>query len=773
MKRILLLGVFLFLFSCISHAVGITGCQALSAGTSYTLTADITNTATNPCYTTAGASVTLNLNGHTVDGIGTNDFYSDAGGDDTFTVFGGRVQDFDQAIVVSGSTTSWYWHDMVFDDISGTSAFDFSANSAGRFDFINISNSGAWQFRAISASNNLTDSTFTNCTGDCFQIDGNSDNNQLIRVNMTGAVDDGVQLTGALQDGTNLTTVRILGAADDGIRMEGDDAIFTNVTIQGASECISTTNGAVVFNNIGLFNCTSNYISSTPSYTINNITLGYSEDYGNANFTVSYTSDAEITEGTNVRGLDPFFFSLDGSALADLNITATVKLFSPDCAQTAVYLDTGFPSSQYEIYTEGSAYATASCADDAATFSATGFWGYALGYIVRLVNSTNYPLPSGTTNISTILYVTFFDESTGLPISIDNAVLSFNVWNSTLDDTVARNYSVSYAASNATANATVNAHPDWATANISSIESYAKADYAPRSRFMIFAETPLDQQQNVSVYLIPLSDASYGIITVVDRGSPVQGAYVEILKYFSTTSAYTLIDEKVTNNEGQAATYIDPIAYYKFLILDSEGNTIYLSADPEQFICDPTCKIVISIGDQVPTHWITPYATASCYGNASANSIIYSYSDPTGFTSTINWLAWRGDNLTPVVNVSVSASAAGYVANLSAPENLSAYVYTCAIQRTASPPWTVFADILDLRDAIAFMEDFPFVALMIVIAPAAMGILIHPAFGVVGALMGLFGTQILGMTNLPETAMIGFVVVGAVLVFLFVRDDSG
>ena len=137
---------------------------------------------------------------------------------------------------------------------------------------------------------------------------------------------------------------------------------------------------------------------------------------------------------------------------------------------------------------------------------------------------TNYPLVAGTPNISTGLYVTFFDESTGLPIDIDNAVLSFNVWNSTLSDPVVRNYSVSYAASNATANATVNGYPDFATANVSSFESYAKADYTSRSRFMTFASTELDVQQNISVFLLPLSQASYGIINVVDNGDPVEEA---------------------------------------------------------------------------------------------------------------------------------------------------------------------------------------------------------------------------------------------------------
>lgn len=818
MRAWLLLAVFFVLFSCIAHALDITTCQALNAaGTTYRLTANPASVAAD-CFPVSANNIILDGNGFTIDGDdsgSTDQGVVTSSGVTGFTVKNLIVHDFAECVRLDNTDTS------VIQNVTCQSQ-DQSNNGVLRIvtgsdtnQLINntIQTGNAPVGIYIDGTVSGTTISGTTCNGltmACIDINGTATgfiiaNNTVNAQNGGGGGVAGGAAGIILSGGSSNTVVNntvanataatagiwaisgsgytfanntLSNIAGNGMYLNGMTASswtgnrYTGMTLAAINISTATTN---TFNNEFIYSQTTYISSSTAtSSTFTNTTLGYNATVGWANFTSFTLANRNIVENTDIN-VDPEFVSVDETVAAVLNVTALIKLVSDyNCYEVSAYKAAGFPNSRVNIYNTGSFFITANCTVGAnsASFYVQNFSGYALGFSVYLMNSTNYPL-GAVSNISSIFYVTFYDESSGAAINIDSATLSFNAWNSGLADAVARNYSINYAGAGTVQNATINAHPNWTWANLSSIESYAKSGYASRTRFMNFANTSLSTLQNISVYLLSLSEASYGIITVVNRGEPVDGAYVRILKYFSSSSSYTVVDEKVTNNQGQAASYIDPIAYYKFLVLDANGNQLYLSPAPEQFICDSTCKIVISIGNQVPTHWITPYASASCYGNASANSIIYAYNDATGFTSTITFLAWRGNNTSAVVNYTTAAASAGYIANLSAPENLSAYVYTCAVQRTASPPWYAFVGQIDLRTFIPHMADFPFVALIAVIAPAAMGILIHPAFGVAGAVIGLFGAQILGITNLPETAMAGIIAVGAVLAFLFVRDDNG
>ena len=305
-------------------------------------------------------------------------------------------------------------------------------------------------------------------------------------------------------------------------------------------------------------------------------------------------------------------------------------------------------------------------------------WNASRDYIVWLVNESNQSI-NGAGNINTTLNVTFYDESNNTNISIENMLATFAV---RFTDGTFKNFTVSYTGM--FGEGWVRGHPAFYTANVSSFEVYSKTGYTTRSRFMVQAATYLGTRQDVKVYMLEESKADYLIINVVDSGNAVVGAYVQILKYYGA-GTYLNVEQKITNVNGQAGAYLELDAYYKFAVYDSTGGQLYMSANPEQFVCvSGTCSITIDISGSSPLYFMTPYYSASCYGINATESIAFNFADQTGNTHNIRFRAWRSTNITGLGSAAVcdqtaSASSASYVCTLAPPENFTTYAYTCAV----------------------------------------------------------------------------------------------
>lgn len=384
-------------------------------------------------------------------------------------------------------------------------------------------------------------------------------------------------------------------------------------------------------------------------------------------------------------------------------------------------------------------------------------------YFVWLVNYTNGSI-IGASNLSTFYYVTFQDETNLSTIFTDSATLSFTAW---FKDGGFKNYTLAYIATNAVKNATVNGYPNWYTANITSHEVYTKALYTGRSRFLRYASYTLSIQENLTVYLLLDSLSTYAIITVRQTGTAVPDAYIQILKYYGTNNSYINIEQKVTNIEGQAFAYVDIDAFYKFSVADSHGIQLYFSSSPEQFICNPTCQITINIGSSLIGNYIMPYAAGDCYGSNTSNSIIYNYVDYTAKTNTINFLAKRDDNY--VCNYTISGSSGSYICTLPAGENLTQYVYTCIIRRTASPDLDWLAKIIDFTH-IAGINDWMILGIVIIVGIAVASI--HPAVAVGLIGVAIFLLRISNIIQVKYELAFASLIVSALLVYLMLKEKG-
>jgi hypothetical protein len=367
---------------------------------------------------------------------------------------------------------------------------------------------------------------------------------------------------------------------------------------------------------------------------------------------------------------------------------------------------------------------------------------------------------------SAIYNMTFVDETTLTPISADAAAQTYNIL---LPDGTTKTFGLSYAGPNAEVWYYPNAIPETIS---SSFETYSKGTYSTRSRFTINQTPNMSSTSAVTIYLAPLNSSSYSLLSVVNNGAPVTGAYIQVLRYYVGTGLYDNIDQKITNNNGQAGGYYDVSAWYKFVIYDSSWNQLYISASPEQFVCTPNCALTINIASQNHVNMIGPYVSAYCAGNNTTNAIVYTFADFTGQATSMNFLAWRVNASNPVTvcNSTVAGSSGGYTCNLAPPENLSNYAYACEVRYTASPAHVAFGNIIDFQQFTPLTDWGP-VALVFIIGLGACAF--HISIGVGLAGISLYILSAMGWVQINQAVTIPILIVSLVLAFLFAKRGDG
>lgn len=399
-------------------------------------------------------------------------------------------------------------------------------------------------------------------------------------------------------------------------------------------------------------------------------------------------------------------------------------------------------------------------------------------YFVWLTNSTNGTIngTAASANLTTIFNVSFYDESTWLNKSIDSVTASYTVLFPDGD-----NKSFIITAGNGSVNNIntfmVRGFPSAFIANLSAMEVYTGTNYTTRTRFLMDAAVPFNQSNNINIYLYPLSSSTYVIINIQKNRAPVENAYVQITKYhaISTSSGeYVNIDQEITDANGQAGLYTDLAAYYKFAVYSSSGSLLYTSSTPQKFVCSSSpCSVTIDLSSAAALYYLSASTVGNCFANLTANSLVCSYSDYTGMTSSINFLAWRSTNnswgAAAVCNGTVTGSSGGYTCALPTGENFSLYAYTWEIRITSSPPHTVLVGIEDWR-TIAGYTDWIMLVILSIICFGAAGL--SPVAGIIITVVGVAILGYTGVVPISQSWMVAIALSGGVIVFLMTRRDK-
>ena len=327
-RRLGLLALLLIILSGMSYAVNIAACSNLSYAGTYTLTADITDRATT-CFSTNVSGITLDLNGHTVDGTrATSSFGLEVNNSGT-TIINGIVKEFDINIY-TGYTGVANAHNLTIQNVTSKDARQnglalLAPTVTAGYHGLVISNS---TFSSQYGAGNLINArlslngTFTNVNIDC---SANTSNTGLVlvgyysqdsklyaltNVTITNCA-HALQIANAANKSTTIygRNVTIIGSNIADVYMYGATSI-PNVTTTLMNLSFSNTVPSLRFaptsgdlnETVYLINCSGingNFIRTYPS---DNATA-YSQRYVLFNFTLSdgtpQTSNYQLNNSLN------------------------------------------------------------------------------------------------------------------------------------------------------------------------------------------------------------------------------------------------------------------------------------------------------------------------------------------------------------------------------------------------------------------------------------------------------------------------------------------
>lgn len=204
---------------------------------------------------------------------------------------------------------------------------------------------------------NITNNQILNATR-CFYADATDYiilRNNTCQNALTGIYLDGTSKNNQIENNTiyNITNGIVLGT-------NADNHTYTNNKIYNATVYVWQTD--------------------TETSTWINLTMGYNTTTGKIRIpSMTITSIQKAEETANLK-LQPTFISINTSALPSWNTTAYATLTTDNCNKSTIYKLAGFPTTKEAITGTGTYYGLANCTGTEATFTATGFSGYAPSY---------------------------------------------------------------------------------------------------------------------------------------------------------------------------------------------------------------------------------------------------------------------------------------------------------------------------------------------------------------------------------------------------------
>lgn len=315
----------------------------------------------------------------------------------------------------------------------------------------------------------------------------------------------------------------------------------TMVNITGSYD-YNTTGGSIAIQNLtGLYNITFYATDYEPKYYSNyNVSSNLAGSLNYAYKRVNVTVNSSIN-GTAISNFTLDYFSLNSSDSGSLNSSGSQVFFYSNTNET------------YNFTINAAGFATHTVLETITTNS--------------IYNYTLYPTNS--------LQIYVYNE-------INNTLMSANVTLEMISAASAINYTIE----NGTR----------------LIQNITAGDYTLRFEATNYAEkfyylTINDlHYYTVNLYLLPTNYTSNCVATVYNEYSDyVEGATVKMLKYFTDTNSYQIVDMIITNFEGQGVLSCElNTEFYKFIIeYDSE---IFLETSPS-YIYDTELTFQINLQD--------------------------------------------------------------------------------------------------------------------------------------------------------------------------------
>ena len=252
------------------NIIDISTCTSLNtAGATYILTADITNSGASKCMNITAEDITLDCQGHTIDGTDAGGSYGVYSNQYNTTVKNCVITNWEMGICYEGSNNGLIQNNTI--NSNSVWAAIYLASSSNTRITNNTANSNYDGFFLESSSNNtITENTITNNAGDGIYLCTSSNNNTITDNTVNSNGGKGIFLQSS---SNNTVTNNTANSNSRGISLESwssNNTIYSNKfennTNYGIYIAVAGKNGAnLIYNN--LFNNTNNFYFDGAIYT--------------------------------------------------------------------------------------------------------------------------------------------------------------------------------------------------------------------------------------------------------------------------------------------------------------------------------------------------------------------------------------------------------------------------------------------------------------------------------------------------------------------------
>lgn len=369
---------------------------------------------------------------------------------------------------------------------------------------------------------------------------------------------------------------------------------------------------------------------------------------------------------------------------------------------------------------------------------------------VNIDDCTNYT--------SQILNFTVLDETTRGVSSLTNATVETDVYMTTIYGT----YHYYGNASNSIALCVPDGMMNHTNVTLSSITRYWALDHAIEYHYITGSTYSASTTNNYELYTINLDNtqAEYSTSYLVNFQDsfylPVQGAVVDLLRYYVNDGEYTSVEHGMTDSDGNTRLHIvsEDVIYQ---IQVRKDNAILYTSPDLVAICQATpCQINLkaeSAINLIENYTITPNLMYSWVIDKTTRTVQVPYYTLDGNPTNLSLYVIRYDaymNLTACSDNSLTASG---TLSCTVPQTARNMTYVAKLTQTNSPETWVIETFVDLNPDASqlFGEDGVILALLMYLCLVFMAV---PSGPIATLVFGFIGLIFAGMLNIMTTGSI-------------------
>ena len=302
--------------------------------------------------------------------------------------------------------------------------------------------------------------------------------------------------------------------------------------------------------------------------------------------------------------------------------------------------------------------------------------------------------------------------------------------------------------------------------------SLAQIDYIKDSfdkrQYYFVNQTLNNQTDNISLYLLEISLGSGITINVEDKqGNPIENAYIYVYKYDSGTDELFLISMGLTNADGQEYLFLRKFdTFYKFEVR-KDGVLQYADTIQRKISDD---SIILRTGAISLKDLLDNFDTISFSLYNTTDTIVLEYSDSGTLASQYCLTVYKSNSSDDayVCEICLTAKTGVITCDTTGDDGL----YIANAWATINPDFPFATLIVDkIKELITgFGKTGLFGSFLIILTLGCIGVYIGRVYSVVvGILVGLFISKMLGMLQMNYGTFMGFLILG-IIISIYAKD---